>query len=196
MSPKTTYLKFGLLLTSLALLPPGSRAMAADLVPFEGQETGAFISDVKPFAFPLAYDRATGTGTATQIGNYTVSGDFVANVVLGKATGTFTMTAANGDMLFLDAAGGVVPTDHSKVVWDFTVTGGTGRFEQETGSFIEQLQLSGVVGSTSPNPYVATLKGAISQVPESGSGCALIAVSSLTGFGLLIRGRKTRCVGV
>src|ERR1044071_845460 len=117
----------GFLLTTLALLTPASQATAAELVPFQGQETGAFISDILPFAFPLAFDGATAIGTATPIGDYTLKGDFVANVVLGQATGTFTMTTANGDQLFLDAAGGVVPADHSKVVWDFTVTGGTGR---------------------------------------------------------------------
>ena len=190
MNSNRSYLKFGLLLTSLTLLPPASRAIAADLVPFVGQETGEFISDTLPFAFPLAFDRATATGTATPIGKYTLSGDFVANVVLGKATGTFTMTAANGDELFLNAAGGTVPADHSKVVWDLTVTGGTGRFEHETGSFIEELQLSGVVGSMSPNPYVGTLKGAISQVPDGGSGYSFLAAFSLVGFGMLSRGRK------
>ena len=38
MNPKRYYLKLGLLLTSLALLSAGSQAMAADLVPFQGQE--------------------------------------------------------------------------------------------------------------------------------------------------------------
>ncbi len=63
-------------------------------------------------------------------------------------------------------------------------------FENETGSFTSQVQLEGAVGSKSPNPYVATLKGAISQAPEGGTGYAILAASSLAGFGLLTRGRK------
>jgi hypothetical protein len=105
------------------------------------------------------------------------------------------MTADNGDMLFLNAVGGAVPADHSKVIWNLTVTGGTGRFEGETGSFTSQVQLDAVVGAESPNPYSATLEGAISQVPDSGSGYGLIAASSLAGFGLLTRSRKTKNVG-
>jgi len=196
MKIKQNYLKIGIVMTGLALLPPGSPAMAGPLVAFDGQEDGAFISDLQPFVFPIAQDGVSGEGVATQIGHYTLSGTFVANVLLGTAAGPFTMTADNGDKLFLDAAGGVVAADHSKVVWNLTVTGGTGRFEDETGSFTSQVQLEGVVGSKSPNPYSATLKGAISQVPDGGTGCALVAASSLAGFGLLTRGRKATDAGL
>src|SRR4029453_1119444 len=76
------------------------------------------------------------------------------------------MTAANGDMLFLDAEGYVLQTDLTKVVWNFTLTGGTGRFEGATGSFNAHIQLAAAVGSISPNPYVARLKGTISTRDE------------------------------
>jgi len=76
--------------------------------------------------------------------------------------GTFTMTAANGDMLFLDAAGGVVPADPTKIFWNYTVTGGTGRFEGATGCFTAHIQLAAIVGSISPNAYVAQIEGSIS----------------------------------
>jgi hypothetical protein len=192
---KRNYFGVGVL-TGLALLRPGSSAIASHLIPFDGDETGKFISDLVPFVFPIAHDGVSGEGVATQIGHYTLNGTFVANVLLGTAAGPFTMTADNGDMLFLDAVGGVVPADHSKVVWNLTVTGGTGRFEDETGSFSSQVQLDAVVGSKSPNPYSATLKGAISQVPDGGTGYALLAASSLAGFGLLARGRKATDAGL
>jgi hypothetical protein len=146
-------------------------AMADDEVQFKGKEVGAFISDVLPFAFPFAYDGVTAVGEATHIGHYTLNGSVVANVIFGTATGPFTMTAANGDILFLDAAGYVLPTDPTKVVWNFTVTGGTGRFEGATGSITAQVQLAAAVGSISPNPYVARLEGTIStQDEDSGKG--------------------------
>ena len=162
MKIKQNYWKAGLMLTALTLLPLAHRAMAGDEVPFKGKEAGAIISDVLPFAFPFAFDRQTGVGEATHIGHYTLNGDLVANVIFGTAVGPFTMTAANGDMLFLDAEGFVLQTDLTKVVWNFTVKGGTGRFEDATGSFTAHLQLAAVVGSISPNPYVAAIEGTIS----------------------------------
>ena len=187
--------KIGLALTALALLTEAYPVIAGNMIPFDGNETGAFVSDLVPFVFPIAHDGVSGEGVATQIGHYTLSGTFVVNVLLGMGSGPFTMTADNGDMLFLDATGSVVPTDLTKVVWNLTVTGGTGRFENESGSFISQVQLEAVVGSKSPNPYEATLKGAISQAPEGGAGYAILAASSLAGFGLLTRGRKAASVG-
>ena len=64
--------------------------------------------------------------------------------------------------MFLDAEGFVVQTDPTKLVWNFTVTGGTGRFAGATGSFTSHNQLAAVVGTISPNPYVAEIEGAIS----------------------------------
>jgi len=156
------YMKVSLVLTALALLPLAYPAMAGDEVPFKGKEAGAIISDVLPFAFPFAFDRMTATGEATHIGHYTLTGDFVANVIFGTAVATFMITAANGDMLFLDAEGFVLQTDLTKVVWNFTVSGGTGRFEEATGSFTAHLQLAAAVGSLSPNPYVAEIEGTFS----------------------------------
>jgi len=194
MKKKQHYLAFVLVLTGLAVLAPGSPATAGTLVPLQGQENGEFISDLSPFVFPFAHDGVSGEGIASEIGHYTLNGTFVANVLLGTAAGPFTMTADNGDMIFLNAVGGVVPADLSKVTWNLTVSGGTGRFADETGSFTSQVQLDAVVGSKSPNPYTATLNGAISQVPEGGTGYGLIAASALAGFGLLKGSRKTKTV--
>src|SRR5580765_7679652 len=118
MKMKLNSWKASLALTALTLMPLAYNAVAdEDLVPIKGGETGAVISDVLPFAFPFAFDRMTAVGVATHIGHFTLSGDLTANVIFGTAVGTFTMTAANGDMLFLDAEGFVVPTDLTKLVW-------------------------------------------------------------------------------
>ena len=161
MKKRQNSVEVGLGLIALTLITLAYPALADDLVPFKGKETGSVISDVLPFAFPFAFDGMTAVGKATHIGHYTLNGDLVANVIFGTAVGTFTMTAANGDMLFLDAEGFVVQTDLTKLVWNYTVTGGTGRFERATGSFTANLQLAAVVGSISPNPYVAVLEGTI-----------------------------------
>ena len=185
----------GPLLAALALLPIVAPATAQSQVAFTGTETGTFISDLQPFQFPIATDGATAEGNATLIGHYTMTGNFVANVVLGKAGGTFTMTADNGDELFLDVQGGVLPADHSQVLWNETITGGTGRFDRATGSFTSEVQLQAVVGSLSPNPYTATLSGSISTVPEGGTIPAGLFLLGFTICSSLARRRvaNARC---
>ena len=52
-------------------------------------------------------------------------------VATGIPHGTWTLTAANGDQLFLDMTGYGIDDHHG--FGQFTVTGGTGRFEGATG---------------------------------------------------------------
>src|SRR6266700_4749814 len=133
MKIKQNYLNVGLVLTALAVLPLAYPAMAGDQVPFKGVEVGS--NTTVSFAYPFATILSTAEGDATYLGHYTVTGNFVVAVTAGTATGIYTTTAANGDMLFLDMEGHVIPTDRTKTVATFTVTGGTGLFEGATGSF-------------------------------------------------------------
>jgi hypothetical protein len=126
MKIKQNYLKVGLVLTALTLLPLAYPAMAGDLVPFKGKEAGVITS--LSFHFPFDVKSQTAEGEATQVGHYTLTGSFVVDVRFGTGAGTFTMTAANGDLLFLDMEAHVIPTDLTKTVSTYTVTGGTGRF--------------------------------------------------------------------
>ena len=160
MKIKRNYLNVGLVLTALALLPLAHPALAEEQVPFEGVEVGT-ITDVS-FHFPFAVKSQTAEGEATHLGHYTLTGDFVVDVRFGTATGVFTLTAANGDKLFLDMEGHAVPTDLTKTVANFTVTGGTGRFEGATGSFTADNQFGFAVNLPSPNPYVAEIEGTLS----------------------------------
>ena len=161
MKIKQNYLKVGLVLTALALLPLAYPGMAEEQVPFEGVEVGA-ITTVS-FQFPFDGKKQTAEGEATHVGHYTLTGDFVVDLRFGTAEGTFTMTAANGDTLFLDMEAYADPTDFTKTVANFTVTGGTGRFEGATGSFSAENQFAFAVNlPVSPNPYVAEIEGTIS----------------------------------
>ena len=79
---------------------------------------------------------ATGAGTATHVGQWTVSGDVKytpdSNGVL-HSSGLATLTAANGDKLLFQIDGILDPvagTDQGV----FHFVGGTGRFEGATGS--------------------------------------------------------------
>jgi len=161
MKIKQNYLKVGLVLTALTLLPLAHPAMAGDEVPYKGKEVGAITKGA--FQFPFSHQSTAAEGEATYIGHYTLTGNFVVDVRFGTATGVFTLIAANGDMLFLDMEGHTVPTDLTKTVANFTVTGGTGRFEGATGSFTADNQFGFAVNlPVSPNPYVAEIEGTIS----------------------------------
>ena len=145
------------LIAGLGLAYP---VMAGDQVPYKGEEVGVVSKGA--FQFPFAHSSTAAEGEATHIGHYTLTGDFVVDVRFGTATGVFTLTAANGDMLFLDMEGYAIPTDLTKTVANFTVTGGTGRFEGATGRFTADNQFAFAVNLPSPNPYAAEIEGTIS----------------------------------
>src|SRR5262245_28905779 len=100
MKIKQNYLNVGLVLAALALLPLDHPARAEEQVRLQGVEVGTITS--LSFHFPFDTKSQTAQGEATHLGHYTLTGNFVVDVRFGAGAGTFTMTAANGDMLFLD----------------------------------------------------------------------------------------------
>ena len=79
-----------------------SAATGHDL-PFKGTLEGAYT-----LAFPNATTlvvSGSGTGKATQLGQFTFSYDEVVNLTTGVGTGTYELTAANGDTLSADWIG-------------------------------------------------------------------------------------------
>jgi hypothetical protein len=72
----------------------------------------------------------TANGEATHLGQFTRNENTIVNAN-GTFSGTLVFTAANGDQLFADLAGGFIsPTT---AVGTYTFTGGTGRFENASG---------------------------------------------------------------
>ena len=161
MKTKQNYLKLGVVLTALTLLPLAYPAMAKDQVPFKGVEVGALSAG--PFEFPFATIFCTAEGDATYLGHYTVTGTLVVNVLTATATGTFTMTAANGDKLFTTMTGvALQPPSLKETVDTHTVTGGTGLFEGATGSWVLDSHFAFLFGDVFSDPYVGVLEGTIS----------------------------------
>ena len=119
---------FSVFLASVAV-----SAVAAE-TPFKGTvsavETGQTV-------FPIRTITREGTGTATYLGRYTEHVTAQINVLTMAATGAATFTAANGDTLSASVVGQATrigPTTLS-IVEVYTITGGTGRFADATGSF-------------------------------------------------------------
>ena len=79
----------------------------------------------------IAYTRVEGKGHATPLGRFTVTGDVAVDVATGIPLGTWTLTTANGDMLYLTMVGSGIDPTHG--FGAFTVVGGTGRFQGATG---------------------------------------------------------------
>jgi hypothetical protein len=163
-SSKSNHLKFSLVLSALTLLALARPALAGDGVQFEGVEVGEG-PQATSFAFPFSYQSSTSEGTATHVGHYTLTGNFVVDVRFGTAAGSFTMTAANGDQLFMDMTGHAIYPELIETVGTYTVTGGTGRF----GGATEEISFSmthtfAVNIAMWPNPIASVLEGAISTV--------------------------------
>ncbi len=104
-------------------------------VPFRGRLEGVHV--VTPLVFPLVNIVVDASGNATQLGGFTLEVPHVVNVVAMSATGSYNFVAANGDELFADftGQGTLVGPGLVSVVETATITGGTGRFENATGSF-------------------------------------------------------------
>ena len=87
-----------------------------------------------------------GEGTATHLGRYTVTLSFCQRPRVGLTDGRGTFVAANGDLLHFTFYGtsSFVPPVTLTFTSYATFTGGTGRFEDATGSAI----VSGMIDIT------------------------------------------------
>jgi hypothetical protein len=109
---------------------------------------------------PTAFLDREGTGTATYLGKYTEHVILLINIPTMASTGTATFTAANGDTLSASVVGQATrigPTVLS-IVEVYTITGGTGRFADATGTFTLESTLEQATGVST-----GTLSGAIDQ---------------------------------
>jgi hypothetical protein len=112
-------------------------AAAENHVPFKGRLEG--FSIITPIDAQFIFVRAIGTGNATQLGSFTVDIPHIVDLTTGIGIGIFTFTAANGDTLTAGFTGQGTPTTDPlvvSIVETATITGGTGRFADATGSFI------------------------------------------------------------
>ncbi len=134
-----------------------SPVAAADEVPFRGRLDGTVT--VTPLTPPIASVLIEASGTATQLGSFTLEVPHQVNQAIRVGTGSYEFTAANGDTLTADFTGlatlvapGVLTTHEEAVI-----TGGTGRFAGATGSFTADRTFYIATGTT-----VGSFQGTIS----------------------------------
>jgi len=124
-----------------------SQSATAELVPFRGNLEGE--QTVTPLQPPLVAVSGAAAGNATHLGKYSVVFPHIVNFVTRTGQGTYTFTAADGSTLtatFTGQAQGAPPVvsleEHA------TITGGTGRFADATGSFVVQRTFDQATGKT------------------------------------------------
>lgn len=108
---------------------------AGEQTTFKGSLEGTVT--VTPVNPPIASVLIEATGNATKLGRFTVEVPHVVNQAVRVGAGSYIFTAANGDTLTASFTGvgtliapGVLSTTETA-----TITGGTGRFADATGSF-------------------------------------------------------------
>ena len=127
--------------TSGAVTPGQTQARGAVQLPFRGTFKGESrgVLNCPPTCPPTILSvTGTDTGEATHLGHFTAVYEDTVDAALATGTGTFTLTAANGDKLFTTYVGGqtdFVPPNLSTLTLVATITGGTGRFAAATGTF-------------------------------------------------------------
>jgi hypothetical protein len=102
---------------------------------------------------PIVHVTAIGSGEATQLGRFTVSYQVDVNVQTGAGTGlSAEFVAANGDSLFAEGTGQASPSGTPgtvNIIENYTITGGTGRFANASGTFTVERVASETTGETS-----------------------------------------------
>jgi hypothetical protein len=121
------------LLSMIAAVPMSGAAS----VPFKGSWSGQTVS-ADGTNFPVVAVVSDGEGQLTHLGRYFMTSPHTSDVFTGETIGQQIFTAANGDQLTASCAGAPQPQPNGHVVGtlDCSITGGTGRFEGATGSYV------------------------------------------------------------
>jgi hypothetical protein len=92
----------------------------------------------------------TGTGNGTHLGRFTYDAHITVNPATGNGVGTVVWTAANGDQVFASTAGRRVSVDFPTISLEETqtITGGTGRFVDASGTIIVERSLDALTHAT------------------------------------------------
>jgi hypothetical protein len=123
-------------------------AMAAE-TPFKGSFEAVETDTAQ---FPTLTVAGIGAGNATHLGQFIMTYQSVVNLVTRVGIGSFEFIAANGDRVFADSLGQATPTATPNVisiVEILTITGGTGRFADATGTVVSTRLFNQVTSDTS-----------------------------------------------
>jgi hypothetical protein len=135
-----------------------SPAVANNQVPFKGSVAMVQTGEVQG---GLLIVDGSGVGKATKLGRFSMTYQEQVDLSTGIGTGTYTFVAANGDSLTASFTGTATPTPDPNILIIeeiVTITGGTGRFANATGTFTVQRVLNLTTGIST-----GSFSGAISH---------------------------------
>jgi len=137
---------------------------AGEQVPFKGSLDGSVT--ITPINPPVVSVRIEATGNGTHLGRYTLQFNAVVNQATRTQVGlaSIVITAANGDTITAAGSGGqasVVAPGVLSIVDPATITGGTGRFADATGSLVFRRTFFVAAGMTT-----GSFEGTISSVGQ------------------------------
>ena len=159
-------------LLALAVVAPGAAVAKRGGTdrPWKGKGSGTTTLNVATTPF---LGSTEGAARVSHLGKTSYSSNFTVTLT-GPTTftlaGTQTLVAANGDRLFLSFTGTgtftgpFAPGQTSETMVTYTVTGGTGRFEDASGTLTGAVltEVNSVVGATGTGTHTFTVKGRIS----------------------------------
>jgi hypothetical protein len=141
----------------LLLVGISGSATASEEVPFKGRLDGTVTVTPTP---PLVNVLIEASGNATHLGNFTVVVPHQVNPVTRTGTGTYQFDAANGDTLFADFTGNatLIAPGVLDIIETATITGGTGRFANASGSFTCE-RIFNMAAGTTTGSFEGTISG-------------------------------------
>jgi hypothetical protein len=135
-----------------------SPALAGEETPFKGSLATIQTGVVQGGTLVV---NASGVGNATKLGRFSMTYQEQVDLSTGIGTGTYNFVAANGDSLTARFIGTATPTPDPNILIvdeNVTITGGTGRFANATGTFTVQRVLNLTTGIST-----GSFSGAISH---------------------------------
>jgi len=116
-------------------ITPGTTTSAQTVVsvPLQGSFEGP--QTVTPGTPPFATVEVHGEGEATHLGRFQISLPHTVNFATSTASGICTMVAADGSTITADFTGQAQLGPIVSIVEHATITGGTGRFSNISGTF-------------------------------------------------------------
>ncbi len=149
-------------LAALLMVMSASAVLAeVNTVPFKGTFDAR---DTGVVQFPTLLINGGGAGTALHLGRFTFTYTTKVDLTNALSSGVIQLVAANGDVINGVSVGRGDPTDTpnvTHVIELVTITGGTGRFQGVTGSFMRDF-----LNVDDPNTGIGlssgSLKGTIS----------------------------------
>lgn len=120
-------------------------------LPFKGtiQSTETYVT-----VSPMMSVTASGSGDATQIGQFTINYELEVNLLDLSGTGSVYFAGINGDSIQAKGIGQAVPNrtpDMFNVVEIYRITGGTGRFTGASGTITLNRLISITTGTAVSN---------------------------------------------